>query len=299
MPAPMCKFQSTRPHGARQSQQASPTDYGVSIHAPARGATAFWQRPIHQWAVSIHAPARGATRSSRSSNQTCFNPRARTGATTARLIQAPAPCFNPRARTGATSGVTLSARYGNGFNPRARTGRDGAHAAVHHCSSFNPRARTGRDLERQIAIARHIVSIHAPARGATATKGSGMCCMRFQSTRPHGARLTSSSARRAVQHVSIHAPARGATQDPLQVQKVMLRFNPRARTGATALQQRAFLSCLWFQSTRPHGARPPRSRRSAQKRHVSIHAPARGDQFRPLEIGLEIVSIHAPARGAT
>ena len=77
------KFQSTRPHGARQLQlcdafrqgcfnprartgrddddDEAPTSSGVSIHAPARGATAH-RLPAYLGAeVSIHAPARGAT----------------------------------------------------------------------------------------------------------------------------------------------------------------------------------------------------------------------------------------------
>ena len=55
-------FQFTRPRGARRWLAASPSSTsGVSIHAPARGATVWacvW--PL-RFLVSIHAPARGAT----------------------------------------------------------------------------------------------------------------------------------------------------------------------------------------------------------------------------------------------
>ena len=100
-------FQSTRPRGARPGR----ADRG--------------KRPR---SVSIHAPARGAT-----------------------------------ARASFIDGDYLR------FNPRAREGRDQqritADRAFH---SFNPRAREGRDgnmltAEKLIAL----VSIHAPARGAT------------------------------------------------------------------------------------------------------------------------------------
>ena len=83
--SPSCKFQSTPPHGGRPRRPRRPpgpfpfqstpphggrrgiklcdaTFVGVSIHAPARGATrrprGLEDRPV----VSIHAPARGATR---------------------------------------------------------------------------------------------------------------------------------------------------------------------------------------------------------------------------------------------
>ena len=56
-------------------------------------------------------------------------------------------------------------------------------------ASFNPRAREGRDIQVRDFCLVKIVSIHAPARGAT----SRLC------------QLTGG------QVVSIHAPARGAT----------------------------------------------------------------------------------------
>ena len=54
---------------------------------------------------------------------------------------------------------------------------------------FNPRAREGRDDGQGVPSARRDVSIHAPARGATAD----------------------ATVVAAALDVSIHAPARGAT----------------------------------------------------------------------------------------
>ena len=56
---------------------------------------------------------------------------------------------------------------------------------------FNPRAREGRDYACRSAIAAWRVSIHAPARGATAAPNEEM----------------------ENYEVSIHAPARGATSN--------------------------------------------------------------------------------------
>ena len=54
-------FQSTLPHGERQDLARQPAANCVSIHAPARGATASGHPPYCVALVSIHAPARGAT----------------------------------------------------------------------------------------------------------------------------------------------------------------------------------------------------------------------------------------------
>ena len=58
----LTRFQSTLPHGERHVfLGCSSPLYGVSIHAPARGATSSsFFFPLY-YPVSIHAPARGAT----------------------------------------------------------------------------------------------------------------------------------------------------------------------------------------------------------------------------------------------
>ena len=144
-------FQSTRPHGARLprlSQGLIPC--GVSIHAPARGATRYRSKCLflrrcfnprartgrdrnhtHKSAglllVSIHAPARGATYARLDGadfNGVSIHAPAR-GATIPTLpnyteltvsIHAPA--------RGATLGIIRYLILFPRFNPRARTGRD-------------------------------------------------------------------------------------------------------------------------------------------------------------------------------
>ena len=55
-------FQSTPPRGERRDGDGELiTLFNVSIHAPARGATAVAVMPLSNCTVSIHAPARGAT----------------------------------------------------------------------------------------------------------------------------------------------------------------------------------------------------------------------------------------------
>ena len=122
--------------------------------------------------------------------------------------------------------------------------------------SFDPRSRTGSDLPtpgRGLVVN---VSIHAPARGATASRrgaapsfggfdprsrtGSDLrrqmgaaAVPLFRSTLPHGERPAVPHLLNNVAGVSIHAPARGATQG---------NFAPRSKKR--------------FRSTLPHGERP-------------------------------------------
>ena len=79
---------------------------------------------------------------------------------------------------------------GFGFNPRSRTGSDYTYIPnIYVTCSFNPRSRTGSDPVEDLVSDTQIVSIHAPARGATSS---------FDNEASKGP-------------VSIHAPARGAT----------------------------------------------------------------------------------------
>ena len=58
-------FQSTLPRGERlHPKGGKKMTVGISIHAPARGATVFPWAEFCNVRISIHAPARGATQSS-------------------------------------------------------------------------------------------------------------------------------------------------------------------------------------------------------------------------------------------
>ena len=143
--------------------------------------------------------------------------------------------------------------------------------------SFNPRAREGRDpLVCYVLTSAGRVSIHAPARGATATSSCRRSFSAFQSTRPRGARRALSAPAVTPHVVSIHAPARGATSVAPHRHLVSHRFNPRAREGRDAGVVRITGAIAAFQSTRPRGARRAREARGIDDVAVSIHAPARG-----------------------
>jgi len=188
-----------------------------------------------------------------------------------------------------------------GFNPRARVGRDPIrhNSAVRHLfQSTRPRGARCRAIKLRSET---VVSIHAPAWGATRFMSLiiNIMCFNprarvgrdfsitssslfglFQSTRPRGARLATADPV-TTEDVSIHAPAWGATRPIFRVSPVK-RFNPRARVGRD-LTLLPFRTRLVFQSTRPRGARHGVTDLDPVL-GVSIHAPAWGATIPPSKL---------------
>ena len=209
----MCPGFNPRP---REGGDPPPPDTSawspVSIHAPARGATFMDEVgripdlfqstpprggrpggsfPTTMTVVSIHAPARGATFDHERDGSICavsIHAPAR-GATRLALIQYAADRFNPRPREGGDDIPCAFARFDPLFQ------------------STPPRGGRPSPLSIQPWM---VVSIHAPARGATLRLHFGLEIVMFQSTPPRGGRLLA-RGREPLLVVSIHAPARGAT----------------------------------------------------------------------------------------
>ena len=164
------------------------------------------------------------------------------------------PGFNPRARMGRDPCRIPCGTRPTCFNPRARMGRD---EFVSRTSiwdkSFNPRARMGRDPHQPRIAAVIIVSIHAPAWGATAVaKEAGWPTIVSIHAPAWGATVVIACII-SMSSVSIHAPAWGATENWFNDFGSAPCFNPRARMGRDG----------WRKGLRTEGA-------------VSIHAPAWG-----------------------
>ena len=167
----------------------------VSIHAPAWGATCRFRMTTHKIKVSIHAPAWEATHHKMFflSVVSCFNPRPRVGGDhNARLERTNPKMFQSTPpRGGRQKPKPRNYRINDSFNPRPRVGGD-KHQEVDQeekaqFQSTPPRG--GRPTRRLELLLVQMVSIHAPAWGAT-----------IQQTQ---AAISS--------YVSIHAPAWGAT----------------------------------------------------------------------------------------
>ena len=165
----------------------------VSIHAPAWGATHNYSNNLSSLSVSIHAPAWGAT-----------------GPCSSVVRQTSG--FNPRSRVGSDVIVQVLAMLVMLFQSTLPRGeRQDIDNRCVLVTSFNPRSRVGSDgRTERLPCAGNIVSIHAPAWGATEHRG---CAQDACS-------------------VSIHAPAWGATKLNLRLLVKIWSFNPRSRVGS-------------------------------------------------------------------
>ena len=117
------------------------------------------------------------------------------------------------------------------------------------------RPRGARHKSCTLQCTPRMISIHAPAWGATAFVDRAFNAREFQSTRPRGARPCDLSHSRQCIYISIHAPAWGATRTVRQSRRGARHFNPRARVGRDTPFQERYRRYTVFQSTRPRGAR--------------------------------------------
>ena len=165
-------------------------------------------------------------------------------------------CFNPRARVGRDAAGTLPCPAQSGFNPRARVGRDRTMVST---SAFqaefqSTRPRGARPDIRRASHLPRLVSIHAPAWGATpASRRLRSRCCRFNPRARVGRDLRAYGNGPQVTLFQSTRP-RGARLDPDHVSSNRQKF----------------------QSARPRGARLGRDPRGGARVRVSIHAPAWG-----------------------
>ena len=149
-------------------------NFNLSIHAPAKGATMGRQCVLYITRISIHAPAKGAT---------------------SHVVK-----------------ISLSITY---FNPRSREGSDLYNAGLTWRSAKFQSTLPRRERQHLLTFnnADALISIHAPAKGATT-----YCVTAVK-----------------IHSISIHAPAKGATQDknPLHPQEEKISIHAPAK-GATA-----------------------------------------------------------------
>ena len=165
------RFNSRSRMGSDMAGSGVLTGSRVSIHAPAWGATLPQAPPPVQRHVSIHAPAWGATWRS----------------------------------------VAAVSRWSFQFTLPHGERQDELAKAQERLTGFNSRSRMGSDVPPRPVVHRRLVSIHAPAWGATTPRLPEPLGLVVSIHAPAwGATcvLACSSMKRAV---SIHAPAWGAT----------------------------------------------------------------------------------------
>ena len=100
-----------------------------------------------------------------------------------------------------------------------------------------------------------IISIHAPAWGATLIPLAVCSSSPFQSTHPRGVRPASIQSLETSAAISIHAPAWGATCTGDETLRLDADFNPRTRVGCDVGFPGVLTEKYLFQSTHPRGVR--------------------------------------------
>ena len=187
-----------------------------------------------------------------------FNPRSREGSDRSQTCLPRSPCnFNPRSCEGSDEELLSLLYLVPDFNPRSREGSDSSPAAeLTSAGYFNPRSREGSDSAfpqatyvyssfqstlprgerlwlRENCDKFGVISIHAPARGATTS-------VLFPANKIE---------------ISIHAPARGATAFRSSYYfRVRISIHAPAR-GATHYHGMSMTDYRIFQSTLPRGER--------------------------------------------
>ena len=186
------------------------------------------------------------------------------------------------------------------FNPRPRTGGDRVQlVSTSHLGSFNPRPRTGGDALVIGQVVDHLlVSIHAPARGATfAIAPENSIKTEFQSTPPHGGR-----PRNAPHHLlaptGFNPRPRTGGDWAVEQQDISISpcFNPRPRTGGDMGTRRLSWRSVRF-NPRPRTGGDVMSLYGGWiDKRVSIHAPARGATCEPCVLGRSLSSFNPRPR---
>ena len=159
--------------------------------------------------VSIHAPPRGAT-------------------SAISFLLYPCSCFNPRPSARGDVFASNGVRHLGRFNPRpSARGDDSFPLSFVGFFCFNPRPSARGDFGIPPQKSIHIVSIHAPPRGAT-VKFLFFLDIRDVSIHapPRGATSLGSTWLFRL-GVSIHAPPRGATKRWRSKGRMVRCFNPR------------------------------------------------------------------------
>ena len=274
-------------------------DNMFSIHAPSRERRRADDWLSNMTLFSIHAPSRERPMTTMTTTEhTIFNPRSLTGATTLTSYLLDSNWFfNPRSLTGATyNGVLIVAVWlvfqstlphgsDNALKPRHGKGyRFSIHAPsrerLYYCSFgqqlliFNPRSLTGATAKRANIITTSRFSIHAPSRERRHGLAVFGHIILFSIHAPSRERLTATNVGKKFKVFSIHAPSRERRGDSMGLNRLVILFNPRSLTGATACR-RAYLQRGDFSIHAPSRERPRQSLDSAAAANFSIHAPSR------------------------
>ena len=255
--AQVFRFQSALPRGERpQAQALAFFQTGISIRAPARGATYSDKNDKFYDPISIRAPARGATRTWHGTRAPSkhFNPRSREGSDFDQIFISVLQVISIRAPArGATSSLKSFSIFDvfQSALPRGERQRKLMLPWLHRY--FNPRSREGSD---QVTAADQVgdrISIRAPARGATYAALRVLNVTKFQSALPRGERLTR-TAEDFVQ-IDFNPRSREGSDTPFSQKASPVNISIRAPARGATVVNIVILGKLKFQSALPRGER--------------------------------------------
>ena len=257
-------FQSTHPRRVRPLHGVSlRLPRGVSIHAPAKGATMFGSIAITHRLSFNPRTREGCDRRAtgrRSWWTDRFNPRTREGCDRERRSPPRRrSCFNPRTREGCDSlqaaGNAVKSQFQSTHPRRVRREIQDVSSELDEFQSTHPR-RVRHGAKLQTSETDEFQSTH-PRRVRRPFPLGGLMADEFQSTHPRRVRHHPRRLRGFRSRVSIHAPAKGAT-----------------------MIENTYTTTTEFQSTHPRRVRHEPARNLRGIRAVSIHAPAKGATMR-------------------
>ena len=148
-------FQFTLPHGERLADFTASADTVLCFNSRSRmGSDPLTRKRIGSNGVSIHAPAWGATSPSSPAGHSParFNSRSRMGSDRLAPLPRLSPMrFNSRSRMGSDPPVSPDVDHVGGFNSRSRVGSDmHRRASASEWASFNSRSRVGSDSAKAL-----------------------------------------------------------------------------------------------------------------------------------------------------
>ena len=208
--------------------------------------------------------------------------------------------FNLRSREGSNNFKIAISKVAADFNPRSREGSDSTLVYLWLLSPyFNPRSREGSDCHALWLSDGHIISIHAPAKGATFWITAFLSTMRFQSTLPRRERRVNRMVNYMKKQFQSTLPRRERPR-----WRYLLRIRNQFQSTLPRRERHrndtAFGTFILFQSTLPRRERQLWRLKAITLNSISIHAPAKGATSVIKMISYYItISIHAPAKGAT
>ena len=165
--------------------------------------------------------------------------------------------FNPRSREGSDITESVLKKYPMLFQstlPRRERREPNLALVTAAIISIHAPAK-GATYSAEEAIKVIEISIHAPAKGATIYTGGLAKVTLFQSTLPRRERPDLHTSKAQVVTISIHAPAKGATVRERSDGKGNSYFNPRSREGSDVNTYFRAAKVFLFQSTLPRRER--------------------------------------------